>query len=201
MTHFSYSRLMQSLASWGFLVVAPKSCPFADCQNWFVDVLVSLRDTQEKGGVFRFADFNRTGVLGHSMGGNAAVKIAALKDAVKELNIRASVGLAPATMFDNTTHPENIVIPTFFTTGTKDTIDPWEQVKDAFSKDTYKDRVLVSILGANHFEDTVLGNYYALPYYVHFLRCHVMDVEQACEYVYGDGQGTLCNQEIFETER
>ena len=63
--------------------------------------------------------------MGHSMGGNAVVKIAGLKDVVQELNIRASVGLEPAIMYDNTTHPENIVIPTFFVTGTKDTTCPW----------------------------------------------------------------------------
>ena len=71
-----YSKLLDNLASWGFFVIAPWSCPQNWCINWYLDAIESVNATRGRDGVFSHADFNRVGVMGHAMGGEASLKTA-----------------------------------------------------------------------------------------------------------------------------
>ena len=107
--------------------------------------------------------------MGHSMGGEASVKTATLPEAVKELNFKVAVALAPAVMWVPTNHPEDIVIPTFFSTGSSDEEAPAKGVEEAYDKDKFHDKVIVNIEGADHFEDIDTGRHRACPYAMQFL--------------------------------
>ena len=110
---YYYGHLMRRIASWGFVVIAPNSCPQLWCtENFTEDVARSIRDSKGLHAALLAADYSRTGVVGQSMGGNTAMKIATW-DAVTELNIRAAVALEPGTMFDNNTLPYKIRIPVY----------------------------------------------------------------------------------------
>jgi hypothetical protein len=90
-----YSQLLISLASWGFIIVAPESAPDTYCEDQYQD---QLR-------IFEFLETNRKrhraftslnpssyyGVLGHSMGGRSSI-ISATKD---DYPIGAAAALHP----------------------------------------------------------------------------------------------------------
>ena len=40
-----YTKFLDALASWGFFVIAPKSCPEEFCTNWYLDALESVNAT------------------------------------------------------------------------------------------------------------------------------------------------------------
>ena len=72
---------MSVVASYGFVVVAPMSCPTAQCgAKYAVDMLVTIRAIQNNEishPGLAHADPNRTAVYGHSMGAMAAMRASA----------------------------------------------------------------------------------------------------------------------------
>ena len=59
------------------MVIAPKSCPTEWCTDTFAaDLAASIRDTKGLNKILEYADYSRTAVVGQSMGGNAALKLA-----------------------------------------------------------------------------------------------------------------------------
>jgi len=73
----SYNQVLKFVASFGFIIVAPDSCPLIECASGFAhDEITALKAVKENPGLhpsLASADFNRTGVFGHSMGGNSAI--------------------------------------------------------------------------------------------------------------------------------
>ena len=104
----------------------------------------------------------------------------------------ASVAENPAVMHDPFTRPERINVPTFFETGTAETLCPEAGVVEAYNKDPMHDKVLMDTIGGTHFEETNIGRKRVLPYSVQFLVCHLMDDPKACNYIYGKGKDSLC---------
>ena len=135
------------------------------------------------------------------MGGEAAVKTATVANLFKELNFKAAVALEPAVYWVNTTHPEDIGIPTFFATGSNDTLAYPESVEDAYDKDKFGDKIIVNIEGGDHLEDIDTGKRRTERYWLAFLRCWIKEEKQACGYVYETGEDTVCNNQLFPKAR
>lgn len=72
---------MSVVASYGFVVVAPMSCPTAQCgAKYATDMIATIRAIQNNEIThpgLAHADPNRTAVYGHSMGAMAAMKVSA----------------------------------------------------------------------------------------------------------------------------
>jgi len=129
-TFEGYFALWRQIASHGFIVVAPKSCSVG-CKvggwdNYYLEQLKMFtwakNQTEAKVDpkIFSIIDWKAgTGIVGHSMGGQATVRSAA-KTYVDAHNIKAAV----------LHHPEvdrggsKIVVPTMAMTGTSDGICP-----------------------------------------------------------------------------
>ena len=109
-----------------------------------MDILAAIADTKGKNlsvVLDEYADYSRTGVIGHSMGGNAAVKIATWKNATEDFGVLATVGLMPAVKYDPGNKPEQIRVPVFFEAGSADLICPDSSIKEAYVKDQHPDKV------------------------------------------------------------
>ena len=187
----SYSFTLEAIASWGMVVLAPLACPDKWCPAYPDDIKRAFTDTKNLHDVLKHADYQHAGVIGHSMGGNAAVRLATLGPS-SAYKLLASVAENPAVMHDPFTRPERINVPTFFETGTAETLCPEAGVVEAYNKDPMHDKVLMDTIGGTHFEETNIGRKRVLPYSVQFLVCHLMDDPKACNYIYGKGKDSLC---------
>lgn len=123
----SYQSLIDTVASYGFVVVAVGSCPFGSCQNGWKDVLHAI-DVCKDGSAYpkghrgskveplSKVNFNRIGLLGHSMGGGYVTAIAT--DGGHNL-------VCGASLHGSTCHPYHSMapaIPMLYTAGSRDRI-------------------------------------------------------------------------------
>jgi pimeloyl-ACP methyl ester carboxylesterase len=114
-THYLYRALLDGVASFGFIVVAPRSC-IAGCRDYYNEQLkvidwVNNNMASVNDSVFQFV--NRTagyGVFGHSMGGQATMQALTFAD---EHDICAGVVLHPAPI----RNPQDMKAPAAFFTG------------------------------------------------------------------------------------
>lgn len=79
-----YSQLLIGLASWGFIIVAPKSAPNKYCEEQYQDqlrIFEYLETNKNRHRVFTSLDPSTYyGVLGHSMGGRSSIISATKED-------------------------------------------------------------------------------------------------------------------------
>ena len=87
---------MEDLASWNMLVIAPAPCCILWCSRYPDDIFRGLTDTAGKDAILAKGNYTNTGLIGHSMGGNAVMKIAADSDKVLRGSIKVVVPLMPA---------------------------------------------------------------------------------------------------------
>ena len=99
-------------------------------------------------------------------------------------------------MFDNNTHPYDVDIPLFVETGTADDVCPPRQVTFTWLLAPAKQKVLVNVFDADHWE-SVDGHPHTLQAYsVRFLLCHLKGAEEACQAVYGTDPESLCQAKL-----
>ncbi|MEU8794457.1 alpha/beta hydrolase [Streptomyces sp. NPDC048643] len=120
-----YDSLLKHYASWGFIVVTPKSqaglfpshSAFADDLN----AALTWLTTQNTTGGSRFAgavDTGRLGLSGHSMGGGAALLAASRNPAVKSVSTLAAAETSPSAV----TASAALTVPAQYVGGSADTI-------------------------------------------------------------------------------
>ena len=143
--------------------------------------------------MFRHANYSNVAVMGHSMGGNAAARIATMGEH-EAYTLRAAVAENPALMWDFFTRPDRIKVPTFFETGTNESLCPERAVLNAYKRDPMPDKVIIDIVGGKHCEESNIGPQRGLPYSVQFLVCHLFEDEKACDLVYGQSSDSLCTE-------
>lgn len=119
-----YVKLLQTVASYGFIIIAPESCPSKECfSGYSADQLAALAacaSTPSLHPACAMVDGSTgTGVFGHSMGAMATVK-SAERSAASGHNIKAAVPLHPC--YDVWMAPAEVSVPIMFTTGSADTI-------------------------------------------------------------------------------
>ena len=73
----SYDNLMKNISSWDMIVIAPAPCCLLWCTSYPDDIYRGITDTKGKHPILAKADYTNVGLIGHSMGGNAVMKIAA----------------------------------------------------------------------------------------------------------------------------
>jgi len=190
-----YTDLLLHIASHGFIIVAPESCP-QFCNNWEVDLLGVIdicRQNPSLHPALERATFDSVGLFGHSMGG-----VATSKGSVHaaQHNITAAVGLHGCWA------ESAVTIPSFFTTGTKDPFaTPAKMDKCVQQATGATPLVYADLLGAGHFEPGGVypGPHRFDPYVARFFQCHVSQNATACDYIYGNGPKALCNAYEYQT--
>ncbi len=113
---YAYGTILNSLASYGYVVIAALSAPKGYCNYQTADQIHSLEwvKTSE---FASYVDWSKpTGVFGHSMGGGATHLSAQNQAAVKANNIGAAMALHPVYVAGGS------YVPIFYGTGSKDTV-------------------------------------------------------------------------------
>lgn len=143
-----YHTLLHSVASFGFVVVAPQSCPTQGCGSYYKDMLATIAACRANSSLhpaLASANLTRVGVFGHSQGGVATVEAAA----------HDGYGIAAAAA----NHPCNadggkVRVPTMFITGSSDPTCGPRYSEAEFAADPTPGKVLFVIDGAVHEEPT-----------------------------------------------
>jgi len=160
----SYSKLLTTIASFGFIIIAPESCSEnIYCTTFDQDLYRALdfaKNASTPGSIngtvprtpWRHADVSRLGIAGHSMGGDAAAISAGMSVDRKRHNISAVVALNPGCMFDGIPVGADVDTPIMYTTGAEDTVVLPAVVWTTFLSTHYKPRVFANTLHGSHFE-------------------------------------------------
>ena len=121
----AYKNLYDDIVSFGFVVVAPRTCPVLFCVDFYEDAYASI-EALHKGlthpplRVSDFIDRERSGLIGQSMGGDAVVRGATDGDWIKKVNVKVAVALQPASYANPKTNATEIKVPIYLSSGTAD---------------------------------------------------------------------------------
>ena len=196
----SYHPLLTTLASYGFVVIAPLSCPDGFCPSKLATdlgaVLATCDADRSLHPALARANFTRVGAVGHSMGGTSAGYMAAANASARH-NVRAYVGMHGTPI----SKEAGLDVPTLYTTGGADKIVFPEVVHSSFKASVgARPRVFAELDNATHFEPTdpshgLAGGHLRLnPYVAQFLLCHVAGDQEGCGLVYDAAdERSLCN--------
>lgn len=180
--------LYKSVSSLGIVGVFPDTgrgpCDESD------DMLHAISGSKAKPSLHEalaHVDWNRSGILGHSMGGGSAILAAvkALKNP-SDYNVKAGIFSHPYKT-DYSADTAQITIPSMFTTGIEDTE---QTLKKDFEACPGRPKILAQVQGAKHMEPRTPGR--LNPFDAHFLGCHVAGLKDSCEKVYGTGEDDMC---------
>lgn len=186
-----YTSLLTTLASFGFVVVAPRSCPNEFCPKFYRDLLSVIITSHTKPDLhpgLQNANFSSIGILGHNMGGYmAGSAVASLF-----LPIRAYIGLhgSPMVLADS------ITIPIMYTSGGDDVIESPSVTKQSFqaAKNAHP-RIFAELSDATHFEPVTPGNMRLNFYAAQFMLCHVSGQQEGCDLIYNkENPESICNK-------
>jgi len=194
----AYKQVFEAVASFGFIIVAPDSCPAVECFSGFShDQIAALKAVKENPALhpsLATADFTRTGVFGHSMGAMSTI----VSDGggvgkpykPADYNIKAAVSMH--TCQDVGIYAAGADMPILFTTGSSDKICGSGCSDRFYGQVKRPSKVLFNIKGASHFEPSNLGDAserYAIAYW---FACHVKG--EQCDRVYGTSGKAICDQ-------
>lgn len=201
LTYFNYAAQMEVIASYGFIVVATTvneggTPPLYSSQQRAV--IKTCKANPSLHPAFSKADFTRTAVAGHSMGGIATRESLASEEA-NTLNIKAGWCSHPCTGGDDS----KITAPVLYTTGTHEPGPGAIGCPAAIADQSYaaatnaKSRILVNINGADHLDpmfDCKLPDHCRelIPGGL-FLSCHVNGIEADCDKIYGPSGKEVCS--------
>jgi len=186
----AYKQVFEAVASFGFIIVAPDSCPAVECfSRYSKDQLAALKAVKEDPTLhpsLATADFNNAGVFGHSMGAMSSI----VSDGkASEYSIKAAVSMH--TCSDLGIRSAAAQMPILFTTGSADKICG-SGCTDLYYPGVKPSKALFNIKGATHFEPSNLGDAsekYAIAYW---FACHIRG--EQCDRVYGSSGKALCDQ-------
>lgn len=190
-----YATSLEIVASYGFIVVGPNSCPAVNCLTEFAaDQLATIKACKENPSLhpaLASANFDIVGVFGHSMGGMATLGSAGglAGHNPAEYNIKAAVSQHPC--WDMTQLPGGVSIPIMFTAGSADIV-----CEDGCAEIDYAEvktpKVLFNIEGAGHMEPTNLGKNREDTAAALFFSCWLRG--ENCNEVYGSTGKRICSQ-------
>ena len=129
------------------------------------------------------ANFSRTAVFGHSMGGMSTP----LAAEVAGYNISCMLSSHGIYVPIET---ENVTVPSMFVTGTADTTVSPATVRAGYEKCPARPKIFVNVVGAGHMEPREGKRMNVLD--AHFLACHTGGFRDSCDVIYGNGSHSLC---------
>lgn len=181
MTDVNYKDVIETVAAAGYVVIAHHSGLVTECQAIYPkDQLRSLDFIKETDEFKSRVDWSsKVGIYGHSMGGGATGDNAGNSAAIEKYNLGAAVLLHPVA----TRTPTKI--PTFYTTGSADTICAPGGV-EAWSKTASKPYLFAEMSGATHFECQSEENGRPCPhgwtnYVVNWFNCYIKGMQDECD--------------------
>ncbi|MFH0908362.1 MAG: dienelactone hydrolase family protein [bacterium] len=148
-----YAPTLRHLASWGYIVIAPRSGLdlFPDHDLYAEDVSHALKFLEDANAdpaslLRGLVDTNRFGLSGHSMGGGADLLSAAMDD-----RIRAVAALAPAETWPSAIADMYLIeAPVFLIAGTDDAFAPILRHQLPMYENANAPRALAAIKGGSH---------------------------------------------------
>jgi pimeloyl-ACP methyl ester carboxylesterase len=193
-----YAPLLKGVASWGYVIVALKAAPLNYCIRETEDQIRNLVWAKTSKFADRIDWDKKTGIMGHSMGGQATHLTANNQAAVSTHNIGAAVALHPVYVAGGSK------IPIFYGTGTLDTIVPPGTVRTAYTQTLGVSKVFANILGATHLEPNTVGPNRWTDYAAAMFGCYLYEMDDACTTVFGNSplksSHQLCSGEIPMSE-
>eukprot|EP01083_Nonionella_stella_P266090 900581_1 len=184
----SYRELLQSVCSYGYIIVAPQSCLTAKCaETFYIDVETTITTVKSKGAslspALSIANFSSIGLFGHSLGAISTLDVVGTK--ATELGLIAGV---PLHGDSNDSISETIEIPLLFFTGSNDSlIDPYF-VQQSYLNDGLLPKVFAEIDGAGHMEPASIdgGQNREDSYVAVWFDCFLKDNATACNQYFFD---------------
>lgn len=183
--------LQESVASLGFIIMAPKTGCCNDHGQDILHVFDWCRyNTTEDGSplheALNHADWTRTGIFGHSFGSAWAT------DAVRRAQGSSYDYGVKAAVFSHGGHKaDDITIPSMFTTGRGGGSD-----YNMYSACPADHKVYAAAKGASHMEPIQGGRLNAFD--GHFMGCHVAGLQTSCDKIYGDGDDSICKAQEMD---
>lgn len=193
-----YKTALHTVASYGFIVVAVRTCPKLECASPFshdqLQAITACKNNTKLHKSLATADFSTVGVFGHSMGGMSTLACAGGgggKIDPSRWNIKAAVSQHPCQ--DVWTNGRGVKIPIMFTAGSVDKICADGCSAQFFAAVPSKHpKVLFDIKGVNHFEPTNIGDNCEMEAVALFLSCQLRG--DNCDKVYGTSGKEICSQ-------
>jgi dienelactone hydrolase len=203
----SYSKMLPELASWGYVVAAPRACKEGCKQNCkslpgdpscfgnYYEEQLKVIEWSQTAAALKALPINATagaGVAGHSMGGQATLYSA--------VNAEPSHNVKAAAMHHAYTHsyPAITSVPFAVFTGTLDTTAPPSMAEQIYNaKGAFGTRALVNKKGANHHEPSTDYNVKLATFTVAWFKLFVDGTPSAGgvdfhAQIYGTGADSLC---------
>lgn len=199
----AYATDLELVASYGFVIVAAKSCPTTHCNaGYCVDQQATIRACAKDPSLhpaLASADFSTVGIYGHSMGAMATIGSlggATMCQHDQSLNIKAAV--SQHTCSGSLMNASSITTPIMFTSGSVDRICEDGCAKLYFDEvQRSPSKIMFDVQGANHFEPTENramggGSNSEVPAVAYFLACWLRN--ENCDKVYGASGNAICDQ-------
>jgi len=189
----SYLVDLETVASHGFIIVAPESCPKTECFTAYskdqLATIAACKANPRLHPALASANFDIVGVFGHSMGGMATLGSSGGLAGVnpEKYNIKAAVAQHPC--WDIEQRPSSVSVPIMFTSGSADTI-----CQDGCAEHMYDvvktPSILFNVKGATHFEPTDIGKNREDKAVALFFSCWLRN--ENCDEVYGSNGRKIC---------
>jgi len=182
----NYKNVIEDVAGAGYVVIAEHSGVFPLCygaeKHDQLHALDYIKNTSEFSSLVDWD--SKVGVYGHSMGGAASGLNAADTAAISKYNLGAAVCLHPAQGGQGA----KTILPTFFATGSIDTIVPAPGV-NLMASLAKGPMIYASMNGADHFECQTSEDGLPEPhgwtdYVTHWFNCHIKSMQTECDAAY-----------------
>jgi len=182
----NFGAVCSTIASLGFVVVAPAKDVCGDLSNQQMHSIWAAEQNQDVHPAFSHVDYERIGVMGHSQGGAFTMGSAASWD--PNHKIKAAVASHGQSANAAPHLPEKLAM--MYSTGTSD--PKTHKLWWAYSSTKSRPNVFYNLHGAAHMEPTHEGH--SNEFTAHFLNCHVKPNQYSCYKIYGDGPQTMCKK-------
>eukprot|EP00756_Hemistasia_phaeocysticola_P042168 Hpha_TRINITY_DN16955_c0_g10::TRINITY_DN16955_c0_g10_i1::g.53165::m.53165 len=197
-TEVTYKPVLELVASYGFVVVAPDTCSDKACYSKFsadqVATISACKANTTLHPGLAHASFEKVGVFGHSMGGMSTLACAG----GSSLGINpADYGIAAAVSMHTCqdyllNRGGDVSVPILFTAGDVDRVCADGCAEKYYDPITYPRKAFLDIANAEHSDPTSAGQNREDEAVALYLSCHLKS--EHCDRVYGTSGKALCDQ-------
>jgi hypothetical protein len=191
-----YRQLFDTVAAYGFIIVAPLNCAFCDFTHDMLATSDACREQPSLHPSLVTADFSRQGYFGHSNGGCAAQELAGESKYIEQYNIKAAVsqhcGCPCQTGPCRDYGSKGSNVPFMYANAAGDSISKFATGSaNGYNLAGDGDKVVWIVDGGDHFEPVSGGKNREDEPIGLFFACHVRG--EHCEEVYGASGDAVCS--------